>query len=53
MEAFKNQACKQGYDEVTIKDIKGIMGCTEQTFANICVILNVSNQYNVKYAKIL
>lgn len=57
MEAIKNEAYKEaykeGYDKGTVKAIKGIMECTKQTFDDVCVILNVSEQDKVKYAKML
>lgn len=53
MEALKNEAYKEGYDEGTVKAIKGFMECTKQTFDDVCVILNVSEQDKVRYAKML
>lgn len=53
MEAFKNEAYKEGYDKGTVKAIKGFMECTKQTFDDVCMILNVSDQDKVKYSKML
>lgn len=53
IEAFKNEAYKVGYDKGTVNAIKGFMECTKQTFDDVCVILNVSEQDRVRYAKML
>lgn len=53
METLKNEAYKEGYDDGTVKAIRGIMEYTKQTFDDVCMILNVSEQDKVKYSKML